>query len=188
MKKTIYSIKATLFLSLLAVLLNSCQVKRETSFNFTLICSEDLLQFVTPTAKWTDAQGKVNQLVLTNDMFSDKPQDITVSVKDMTLAYWREKIMVESDNTSCEMTISYTLKDNAPDINAKDYAIYNTLYGSCIEDVSTWAGGMSSVTYLTFNKDENYTGAFLKGEELKKALDELVNNPDYLLLKPEQKK
>ena len=181
-----FPFKPALGILLLSALITSCETKT-TTFSFTYVCSKDLLQFVTPTASWQNVQGKDIQLVLTDDRFSDKPENLSISIGDVALSYWTGKIIADGEGISRDMTISYALKENAPDVNAKEYAIYHKISGNYSVETSSW--GSSSVeqhTNVTIGKDD-YTTTYLKGEELTNALNELVNHPDYLLIETAKK-
>ncbi len=156
------------------------EFKDSTTFSFTLTCTEDLLDFVTPTATFVDNKGITQSVELSKEMFTnqvDSQAYTTLIINGDTIEslYWRQIIEIPEIDVSRDMTITYKIKANHPEYNYKEkYALYHNLIGSMIS-----SGRRKVLTETSANAEIN-ENIVVDANKLEETLKQLEEAPDYL--------
>lgn len=170
----------TLLLLVTCSVFTSC--KETITFSFTAKCSEDLLEFMIPTAIFKDKDGVEQHVDLDKDLF--EKYDLTTKYqnadKDQIIYKWTHKIVIPGKFGEHDMRIEYRLRDEHPQINqSKDYFILHDLTGE------GWNSHQPRLVHmdldLLFTKDGTEI-RYHSGSNLKGFLDDIAENPDYKLV------
>lgn len=150
---------------------------------FVLFCTDDLLEFATPIAKFKDERDIEQNVVLSVDSFIGPIVDYYSYNGHLYLSkirYWQCHVIISGSSASRAMEVSYRLRDDAPEIQQETtYLMYHTL-----ESASTTSHPDGSGKYvfeplslhLDVTLDEEN---FIKGVNLEGYLKDLLNNHDY---------
>lgn len=171
--------------------LTSCQcgstqdpvLKADTlSIRFTLTCSEEFINFVTPTATYKDASGVEQNIEISKSSFilvSDN--EGLVDQSEPALYSWTQEIVLPNTRTGQrDIKITYKKCSDAPVIdNEKTYIMYHKLSDGYT--VKYKEGG--TVTYIDgtiviLNGQDSHRKD-VKGSELPEYLEEIANTSDY---------
>ena len=143
-----------------------------TIFSFSLRCSEDLLDFVTPVALYVDENGDRQEIELTKSTFEKVDQSGLLN-PEFAMYIWKKQIVLKSEKGQREMQVSYKLRNDATQIdNDKTYIMYHKLSGGHEQTI----GGVT----ITGDGDNTVTvnGQDINRTDVLQYLNDLQNNPD----------
>ena len=157
---------------------------KQITFEFSLQCSDDLLDFVNPIVTYVDKKDNLQSISLNKSDFSvistttivtviNDSEPIKVEQKKYN---WKKQIVLKTESACRSMKVSYKLRDDAPIIDdSKTYIMYHVLTSKHTVINGTYSENINIDIDLgvgTTNK--------VIGKDLKKYLDDLQSNPDYV--------
>lgn len=153
----------------------SCRETEKSTFIFTYTCGGDLLEFMTPTATFKDAQEVEQCIELSKDLF--KTQLVaSINGDSSSIVYWQKAIVVNSVNVSRDMTIKYVRKQQHPDYSSKQrYWMMHSLNCRLRVEVDGFIHDDISID----NTGDNTNNIIIKPEEIEAFLTILENDSDY---------
>lgn len=173
---------------MLCNVLTSCkpdQVTPYVTFTFQLTCSEELLDFVIPTAVYIDENNKEREIELDRSMFTKMVNDSSGLIGDGEdkphLYVWEQEIKLDGvSSAQRDMRVTYRIREDKPAIDKdKDYYMLHELEGNYFlqrEDGSIVNYSITNHGTVIINgKDAHY----IQGNLLGKYLADLVDSPDY---------
>lgn len=177
----------TRFLTIFAILLTTscCSDENEPesriTFNFSLQCSEELLDFVSPSATFIDAEGKECSVEIPKSEFVKIDNTGLVQNEGGTMYNWKKQIILLGVTTAQrDMRVTYNLRDNAPLIDIdKTYTMIHELECGYEKKTGsrTYTDNSSIAINLTINGSSTNE---ISGSNLKAYLDNLVQDSDYV--------
>ena len=151
-------------------------------FTFTLSCSEDFLDYVTPVATYIDENNAEQKIEVSKSAFILSSNNDGLVDKSQSVLYsWEKEIKLANTLTGQrDMQVAYQKKADAPAIdNEKIYIMYHKL--SHGYSVKPKEGG--STTHIDNSvvviDGQDVNRKDVKGENLPQYLDNLEENPDY---------
>lgn len=196
---TNYKILFSVLTFLLCIVTSSCSEEEDvtqTSIQYTLTISPDLLKFVTPQVNYVDENGvlvtisgveELDGLVLENKAeissnggyASGWTQQI---ITGTGYKCWTINMKFKHENFHTRMWVNYLPKEITEDIENKSYNIHHSINTSIvslrtISSKSPWEFSQSSNAYV-----DSYVSIgnldYHPGDNLKMYLDNLYQNPD----------
>ena len=163
------------------LMLMSCQSTTIT-FTFEYQCSEDLLDFVIPSATYKNAKGQVRVIELDKTNLIKEDNSGLVADKQQELYTWRCDIILPGTSTAQrDMLINYKLRNDAPVIvNDKEYMMVHHLKGTSKKETSSWWNSSVSVNTSVEVVVDPTENTKIQGSQLQTYLNNLVANPDYI--------
>lgn len=172
---------AVMMLALLAGM-TSCD-DNKVSVNYTFSVTKDLMQFVTPTMTYTDANGDVQQWVLT--------EQNSMNSNDLTLSWTQNVTIKDFDKADAGLTVSYQLKEGVETL-ADTYVFGHKIY---LNEYKVWDktghlvnSGVFGHTGMVSGSGQSSDGSVtvtigvdtrqVKADAVQAYLNDLVANPD----------
>lgn len=176
------------FLSLIFMFFTtSCSKEESTIFTFTLACSDDLLEFVTPIVTFIDNQEIMHTIELSKDEFETSVEGygkatVALNGDSVSILYWQERIAINSVNISRDMSVKYVKKEQHPDYSYKQYYwMIHNLYSEMIVEVGSFRYYDTSRN-ITINDDAHTNNsAFIKSEKMEEYIAILESDSDYCI-------
>lgn len=179
-------------------------VTTESSINFTLTMSPDLLKFVTPQVSYVDENGNIVTITGVDDLdgkvienqaeISHKSGGTEVYASGWTKQVitgtgykcWTFQMKFNRLNFHSYMGVKYLRNDFVEDTDGKEYDFHHTINTSIIalkstvtEKSSLFGSSQSADTKAYFDSHVSITvGNYKKGDDLEQYLRELSANPD----------
>ena len=203
--KKFLSVGLTLFISLALVACGEdIDVKTESSINYTLTMSPDLLKFVTPQVYYIDENGNIVTLTGVEELdgkvienqadISHKSGDIEVYASGWTKQVvtgtgykcWTFQMKFNRLNFHSYMGVRYLRNDFIEDSNDKVYDFHHSVntsiiaFKSTITEKKSLFGGTQSVDSKSYS-DSHLSITFKdyqKGDDVEEYLKNLAANPD----------
>ena len=168
------------------VIMTSCGEDKVT-FSFTYQCSEDLLDFVIPSATFKNANGNVCVIELDKSKLSKVDQSDLVGTNNPVMYTWKHNVVIkgQSSGVQRDMIINYKMRNDAPAImNDKEYGMVHKLDCAATQERSAGWFDSSSVSVDSSTEIEIIIGSssqiYIQGNQLQTYLNNLIENPDYV--------
>lgn len=181
MKKNIKQLCIIIMYGTICCILTSCS--KQITFTFSLQCSEDLLDFVSPIVTYVDKKDDLQNVCLKKSDFNVRSTETSITIindsEPIVVVYnnynWEKQIVIKAESACRSMKVSYQLRDDAPIIDeSKTYIMYHVLTSK--HNVINGNDPLNINLSLNINDDSNVKK--VSGEDLKAYLDDLQDNPD----------
>ena len=191
----------TILFAFACVLLSGCskdeeEIVTETSINYTLTISPDLLKFVTPQVKYVDENGVLVTITGVEELdglaIENKAE---IDANGVHASGWTNQIITGTGykcwtinmkfrrlNFHSRMCVSYIPNELSEDIEGKSYDFHHSVNTSVIAITSIKSESLSSISqsskvyadsHISITKNEYH-----QGDDLKDYLEILSKNPD----------
>lgn len=191
----------TILFAFACILLSGCskddeEIVTETSINYTLTISPDLLKFVTPQVKYVDENGVLVTITGVEELdglaIENKAE---IDANGVHASGWTNQIITGTGykcwtinmkfrrlNFHSRMCVNYILNELPEDTDGKSYDFHHSVNTSVIAITSIKSESLSSISqsskvyadsHISITKNEYH-----QGDDLKDYLEILSKNPD----------
>lgn len=188
-----------IFMMFLGPIFGSCtddETITETSINYTLIMSEDLLRFVTPEVTYVDEDGQLIKITGVENLDGLVIENkVELNTNNAHASGWTQQIITGTSdkcwtfsmkfthlNFFSRMAVKYIPKELAEDIEDKAFDFHHSINSSAIACIISSSKSLSSVSQSAKVYEDSYVTIpainYQQGDDLKGYLLELYKNPD----------
>lgn len=192
---------STLLFAFACVLLSGCskdeeQVVTETSINYTVTISPDLLKFVTPQVQYVDENGILVTVTGVEELDGLAIENnVELNENGVHASGWTQQVITGTGykcwtinmkfkhlNFHSRMSVNYIPKEITEDSEGKKYDFHHSVNTSVLAITTFISNSLSSLSQSSKVYSDNHISVTLndyhQGDDLKKYIEDLSHTPD----------